>query len=316
MKRTRPAGMTIVELLVVISIIGILIAMLIPAIQAAREAARRATCSGHLRQLGVAMQSHHNAQGRFPSGGWGYLWVGDPDRGFNRSQPGGWIYGILPYIEESPLRKMGKGHSDDEKMEMAATVAAHPLAMFNCPSRREAKLYPYNDRNDLRNSVKVEQAAKSDYAVNGGDVGCGQAGPENLEAGDSGDYSWGDLSKATGVCHVRSEVTISEVSDGTSCTYLIGEKYWRRSAGVDQGDDQHMFVGHDCDTLRYTLPKWTPIQDGDKDDPRRFGSAHSGACNFVFVDGSVHTISYGIDPEIHRRLGNRKDGLPISADEF
>ena len=90
-RNRRQAGFTLVELLVVIAIIGILIALLLPAVQAAREAARSLECRNHLRQLAVAALNHEQAHGHYPTGGWGFYWIGDPDRGFAEDQPGGWI---------------------------------------------------------------------------------------------------------------------------------------------------------------------------------------------------------------------------------
>ena len=104
-----PRGFTLVELLVVIAIIGILIALLLPAIQAAREAARRSQCKNNLKQMGLAAQNHLSTQKCFPSGGWGFLWVGDPDRGYGSNQPGGWQYSILPFIDQRQIREIGKG---------------------------------------------------------------------------------------------------------------------------------------------------------------------------------------------------------------
>ena len=107
------AGFTLVKLLVVITIIGILIALLLPAVQAAREAARRAQCSNHLKQLGLAMHGFHEANGALPSGGWGYRWAAHPDRGVGVDQPGSWLYSILTHLEQQPLFDLGSGVGAD-----------------------------------------------------------------------------------------------------------------------------------------------------------------------------------------------------------
>src|SRR5688572_17140910 len=94
---------TLVELLVVIAIIGILVALLLPAIQAAREAARRATCTNQVKQIALAWHLHHDVHKFFPSGGWGYNFMADPDRGTGEKQPGSWAYSCLPHLEEQDL---------------------------------------------------------------------------------------------------------------------------------------------------------------------------------------------------------------------
>src|SRR5882762_2665231 len=99
---------TLVELLVVIAIIGILVALLLPAIQAAREAARRSQCTNQLRQLAIAFHNHHDTHKHLPTGGWAFTWLGYPEYGFGKNQPGGWMYNILPYMEEQNLHDIGK----------------------------------------------------------------------------------------------------------------------------------------------------------------------------------------------------------------
>ena len=105
----KSRGFTLVELLVVIAIIGILIALLLPAIQSARETAQRMQCRNNLKQIGTAAMTHLDREKYYPSGGWSWSWVGDPDEGYGKKQPGGWIYNVLPGLELSGLRDEGKG---------------------------------------------------------------------------------------------------------------------------------------------------------------------------------------------------------------
>ncbi len=135
-----PRAFTLVELLVVIAIIGILVALLLPAIQAAREAARRNSCKNNLKQLALGWLNHESSTGHFPSGGWGAFWLGDPDRGTGGDQPGGWLYNILPYMEQQALHDLpSDGNPDEVTLEQIAgalEMLANPIAVINCPSRR------------------------------------------------------------------------------------------------------------------------------------------------------------------------------------
>jgi prepilin-type N-terminal cleavage/methylation domain-containing protein len=306
-------GFTLVELLVVIAIIGILVALLLPAVQSAREAARRSTCQNNLRQVAIAMHSHHDAIKHFPSGGWGYVWTGDPDRGSGRKQPGGWAFSILPYMEQTSLKQLGRGASDSVKRDLAAQVASTPIASLNCPSRRQLGTYPYGGTHEVRNAEPTAMVFKTDYAANAGDMIVGDLGPETIADAENGTYDWKNTAKATGVLYPRSEVSTAKITDGTSQTYLVGEKRCTPE-GYDWGDDQHAFLGHGNDTSRYTALNLPPIPDGEVAGHTRFGAAHVAGCYFAFADASVRLVSYDIDPEIHRRQGTRGEGLHADAD--
>ena len=307
---------TLVELLVVIAILAILVGLLLPALQAAREAGRRTQCQAHLKQLGLSCLSHEQAFRRLPTGGWGYMWIGDPDAGTESQQPGGWVFNVLPYIEQQTVHDLAAGLQGSAKKAALAQMNITSLDLLNCPSRRAARPYPLKQWTVPRNSNVTQTSAKTDYAANGGD------GPVCDMGMPTGDQICGSLE--SGVVYQRSLVTISHVKDGTVNTYMLGEKYVNADnylTGNDNGDDQSMYVGYDLDVNRWTRnapdTPCTPLGDTrGVEQYHRFGSAHAEASFFVFCDGSVRSIFYSIDPEVHRRLGNRADGLPTDATGF
>ena len=364
----RMAGFTLVELLVVIAIIGILVALLLPAIQAAREAARRSQCKSNLKQLAIGFLNHHDTQKYFPTGGWGYQWVGDPDRGFGKDQPGGWVYNILPFIEETALHNRGSDGLPDavtpDQTDGARSVLASPINIICCPSRRPSIPYPadgsaaagalYNSKSP-RTSFGGVGCGRSDYAVCSGDLWVEfGSGPSNYVAAKT--YTWpsdGKMAAApylnmptkellSGICYERSTVKISQITDGTSKTFMVGEKFIptdQYDTGNDPGDNETWCTGFNNDNYRVT-GGWTgaaivplpPLQDttGNVDalvpsglanppgtpggianpspHSRVFGSAHSGGLNMAMCDGSVDFIAYDIDPQVYLKFGNRKDG--------
>ena len=264
-------GFTLVELLVVIAILGILIALLLPAIQQVREAARRMQCANNLKQLSLGFIALENANKFFPSGGWGYENVGDPDRGFGRRQPGAWDYSILPYIEQKTLYQLGAGATIAVKQAMNKQRVMTPLSVMNCPTRRGTLLYPINaavcpqcEKPYLTDTLTA--VARGDYAANSGD------GSQWLywkvvvdyAAGDNPNYPWTPADSWNGICFERSRVRVIDICDGLSHTYLVGEKYLNPDmyySGADHADDQSLFVGYDNDNHRCTNLSMLPRRD-------------------------------------------------------
>lgn len=328
MNTSPKRGFTLVELLVVITIIGILISLLLPAVQSAREAARRAQCQNHLKQLGLAMLEHESAHGYFPTGGWGWFWVGEPDRGTGLRQPGGWIYNILPFIEQSAVHDMAAGLTGSAKQDALFEMYQVPLATFNCPSRRRTQIYPCHWNYPLvpyNIGREITRGGKTDYAANCGDLASVQfgRGPTTLAEGDDPSY-WAGLHPPlyTGISFLRSQVTMGDIRDGSSNTILVGEKYLmpdHYTTGSAPGDNWPLYHGFDGDSFCAGYPAWNgPLQDrqgvaAGTGGIGAWGSAHSGAANFALCDGSVRPISYSTEAEIVRRLCNRRDGLVIDA---
>jgi len=321
--RVRRRGFTLVELLVVIAIIGVLVGMLLPAIQAAREASRRSQCASNLRQITLASLNHEGAQAHMPSNGWGYGWTGDPDMGYGKRQPGGWVYDILSYMEKENVRSIGKGLPGPgvggEKYERLADLNAAVVEVMNCPSRRSAVLYP--GVQECLNAPTSDFLAKSDYAVNGGTkskLGHGASSIECLETFPEceGFRSIESLLKDfDGIAVERCEVGLRQVTDGTSHTLLVAEKYVNpiryeiNAFEVDESDNGSMYQGNDFDTTRWASRdiSMLPLQDTPYVGTVswRFGSAHAGAMNAAFVDGSVRPVAYSIDPLVYESYGSR-----------
>jgi prepilin-type N-terminal cleavage/methylation domain-containing protein/prepilin-type processing-associated H-X9-DG protein len=343
------SGFTLVELLVVIAIIGILVALLLPAIQAAREAARRTQCTNQLRQLAISFHNHHDTHKHLPTGGWSWHWLGYPEYGFGKNQPGGWMYNILPFMEEGTLHALGKGLTGTARNTATRDRVQRPFEGMTCPSRRRANVYAFQNSATAAfvYSEPIDLCSKTDYAANAGDMTMPEmtgfpGSPTDYQ--QTLNYDWNANYKSvtntlgeqvpTGVVFGRSEVSFRKVTDGTSKTYMVGEKYMsvdNYEDGLDFGDNEPAFSGNNSDTLRITAPHrgvrgklpLRPDQPGSSDDginggsaadpgyggELMFGSAHSGGFNMGFCDGSIRMVQFDVDPEIHRTYGHRFDGV-------
>lgn len=299
-------GFTLVELLVVITIIGILIALLLPAVQAAREAARRSQCLNNLKQIGLAFQSYHDSHRVFPDGGRD-LTTGGTNSGnvctdcCNAMDRGGWTWSwqILSYMEQEAVRDNPETSAGNTKVYQTA------IPTYYCPTVRPVGRYPTATGN-----------AKNDYA------GCG---------GDRFTNSTSTGAAANGVIVRRvcsRQVDIAAVTDGTSNTLLVGEKQNNpKNLGSSGGDNEPWAnPGWDEDAIRIgttdnpvTTQQGPPRSNYEHPDEtaatywsRRFGSSHPGVFNGVLVDGSVRAIAYTVDPEMFRRFCVRNDTLTLT----
>ena len=362
-------GFTLVELLVVIAIIGVLVALLLPAVQAAREAARRSQCQNNLKQMGLASINHLDSQKSFPSGGWGSHFVGVPHLGYGKSQAGSWAYNLLEYMELGNLRKLGAGAPlTSAGLQQGITqLMTTPVPVFSCPSRRPAGVFPAGGFTTVASELTFLTAlatstgvVKGDYAANSGDSqlfaansgGTNMFQPASIDAGRNS-TNWTDVESSsetsgrqttvnpyyqTGVIYYRSELSEARIEDGTSNTYLIGEKYVPQESydgagpittglGIPSwGENQSLYSGYEWDNHRVAWgpshavslqEEFQPKQDragvAASTIERPFGSAHSGGFNMAYCDGSVHFINYDIDVLTHRYLANRQDGNPVTT---
>jgi prepilin-type N-terminal cleavage/methylation domain-containing protein/prepilin-type processing-associated H-X9-DG protein len=323
-------GFTLVELLVVIAIIGVLVALLLPAVQAARESSRMAQCKNHIKQLSLAMAQHEGAHGHLPSAGWLGDWTGDPNHGAGTSQPGGWVYNILPYIEQASVHQIGKGLAGTDLKKELARRDAMPIGFLNCPTRRPSVAYPNLYNKVAINGRYAELHARSDYAANGGDIReletwCERHVPKSFDAAKL--LHWRpQIDWHNGIGYCGAIVELRHITDGTSNTYAVGERFLepeKSLRGEAKADDWPMYNGFQDDLYRsvYYDPSepdnaQTPKPDVDGvEDSYRFGSSHPGGVNMGMCDGSVTTISFDVDPDVHRRNGHRSDeGGPRQPD--
>jgi prepilin-type N-terminal cleavage/methylation domain-containing protein/prepilin-type processing-associated H-X9-DG protein len=296
---------TLIELLIVMAIIALLLGLLLPAVQRVREAAYRTQCQNHLKQIGVACVNYATTVGRLPD-------AGSMDSAVGSSPPTnrldwGWAYEILPQLDQENLFNTPNTSAGNTIIQQAV------LPFYYCPSRRSPALYG--------------SLAKCDYAGNIGDLGIPSppTSPPNPYAPPPQQLNGAMVIRGsnTNVQTSRVVVTLSRIDDGASNTFLVGEKHANlatmggQSTADMSDDDSWAGPGLGGDIIRGTIQTganaWlTPAQDindptsaGAMGTSFRFGSSHVAGANFVFCDGSVRFVRFGVDPSVFRAACTR-----------
>jgi prepilin-type processing-associated H-X9-DG protein len=311
-------------------------------------------CTNNLKQIGLACLGHEHNQGFFPTGGWDADWCGEPTRGFDRRQPGGWLYNILPFLELQSLHDLGIDQEIQPKSLRPGFPQrlSTPVAAYICPSRRPVMAFPYPfwssySYMNVADAIRPKFVGRSDYCGSSGDTPYpfkGQKGPPaTLAVGDTMDdilWSMHYGFYSTGIFHLRSLTKLRDIRDGLSNTYLVGEKYINPDNcldGTSTEDNVTWDVGYANDVLRWSgicdtvsatdpgraprtsteIAYYAPAQDtAGVQANLKYGSPHPGSFDMLFCDGSVRQASYTVDPETHHRLGNIADGQPVDAKSF
>jgi prepilin-type N-terminal cleavage/methylation domain-containing protein/prepilin-type processing-associated H-X9-DG protein len=325
---SRFRGFTLIELLVVIAIIALLIALLLPAVQQAREAARRTQCRNNLKQIGLALHNYHDTTNTFPPGMFG--WPGTQE-----GAEWGWGTMILPYLDQSPLYNSIAASPGGTSPHVNSPAAGFNAVMTSFNPQNvllQTQLSVYRCPSDPGNGVVMIPAGGLNGSVRQNTYTYGRSNYPGVMGS-----SWsgvGGLLISDGTFAESSSIRIRDYTDGTSNTFVVGERQspTRMGSGYAGGDtiwcganddinplaDWQGFAIHlgMCDpTCPLNLVSPNPPSVANSQIYTGFGSAHVGGASFLFADGSVKFISnsiasgpVGVAGSTYQNLANRNDG--------
>jgi prepilin-type N-terminal cleavage/methylation domain-containing protein len=307
-RNARRTGFTLVELLVVIAIIGVLVALLLPAVQAAREAARRSSCQNNLKQLAIGVHNFHDTNGRFP-------YNGDTTNNVGccydtNARQWSWLARMLPFIEQGNLYDQTKV-GQNELLSNSLPYIKLTVKSFLCPSEPDS-LQPRTDCANFPGGTPVGQTnykgvAGANWAWgNWTYTSPGAASNDGLDGGD-GIFFRSDVKKT---------MTMASVKDGTSNTFMIGEDI--PSMNIHCAWPYSNTTTGTCAIPPNTgVPKGTPpgidTTPGNWPNVYSFRSRHPAGLQFAIADGSVSFVSKTIDLQVYRNLATRDGGETSSV---
>jgi len=331
--KTSKRGFTLVELLVVIAIIGVLVGLLLPAVQAAREASRAMSCKNNLHQIALATENFQLANKCYPPARYQPR-PGDPDSNDCGGSETTWLVRIMPYMEALSIEQQwdyGLAYGDHPE-----DVRIKSLPAYACPSRRSGGdmvglgnlvtgstnwvTLPCGCKYPIFNAGGSVTGAVGDYGANHGDLSPGSSGlPTDFYYGGNGT---GIIISSRPNCingkpvNWRDRISSKQVFDGLSNTFLVGEMHVPIGKLKQSPEDAFIFNGDNLYNFARIGGPTVPIAKDPRalgNDLVQWGSWHVGYCQFAFADGSIRAVSSSIDTDTLGRLCNRNDGLEISA---